>query len=396
MTTYPLPTLACTVSLTGISKPTFSDVLASLQAIYQSIYGSDVNLDPDTQDGQLLSAFASAINDSNNATVAAYNAFSPATAQGVGLSSVVKINGLQRNIPSRSTVDVAIVGVTGTQIRNGIVSDGFGQRWLLPHGVVLIPLGGTITVTATAELEGDLQAPAGSVTDIATPTRGWQTVTNPADAIPGAPVEIDADLRRRQSISTSKPSQTITTGILAEVANLPGIQRAQIYENTTGSPDTDGIPGHSIAVVVAGGDLQEIADAIALKKPPGCGTFGATTETVIDPGGVSIDINFDIMAPVPIVVEIDLTAAAGYASTTGDEISARIAAYITGLQIGQDVLLSKIFAPADLNDEILTNTYDITEIRLARDGDPPAVGNIVIDYNEGATCVVADILIIVT
>lgn len=43
-----------------------------------------------------------------------YNAFSPSTAQGAGLSSVVKINGIRRKTASYSTVDLRIVGQVGT------------------------------------------------------------------------------------------------------------------------------------------------------------------------------------------------------------------------------------------------------------------------------------------
>ena len=58
MTTYPLPTLAATVSPTGISIPNFNDVLLSLIASYTNIYGADVVLTPDTQDYQWLAIIA--------------------------------------------------------------------------------------------------------------------------------------------------------------------------------------------------------------------------------------------------------------------------------------------------------------------------------------------------
>ena len=61
-------------------------------------YGSDAVLTPDSQDGQLLAVFAQAIYDNGQALIAIYNSFSPATAQGAGLSSLVKINGLARDV----------------------------------------------------------------------------------------------------------------------------------------------------------------------------------------------------------------------------------------------------------------------------------------------------------
>ncbi|MGC8170052.1 baseplate J/gp47 family protein, partial [Salmonella enterica] len=73
--------------------------------------------------------------------------------------------------------------------------------WNLPASVT-IPPSGLITVTATCAAIGAVSAPAGTITTINTPTRGWQSVTNPADAVPGAEVESDAALRSRQKIST--------------------------------------------------------------------------------------------------------------------------------------------------------------------------------------------------
>jgi hypothetical protein len=97
MATFPLATLACTIDENGISAPSYADVLASLQASFQSIYGSDIYIEPDSQDGQWLAVLAQIINDGNQADVTSYNGYSPSYAQGAALSSQVKINGLRRD-----------------------------------------------------------------------------------------------------------------------------------------------------------------------------------------------------------------------------------------------------------------------------------------------------------
>ena len=80
MATYPLATLACTIGSTGISAPAYSDIVASLQASFQLIYGADSYLGPDSQDGQMLAIYAKAQDDTNQAQIAVYNSFSPARA----------------------------------------------------------------------------------------------------------------------------------------------------------------------------------------------------------------------------------------------------------------------------------------------------------------------------
>ena len=96
-----LTSIAPIVSATGISVPTYAQVLAYFTTQFQGIYGADVYLGNDSQDGQWLGVIAAAVNDTNNAAVAVYNSFSPATAQGASLSSNVKLNGLTHLFHSR-------------------------------------------------------------------------------------------------------------------------------------------------------------------------------------------------------------------------------------------------------------------------------------------------------
>jgi uncharacterized phage protein gp47/JayE len=387
--------LAAQITPTGISAPSYEDILASLTLSFQTIYGVDSYLGPDSQDGQLLAVFAAAINDVNQMAVATYNSFSPSTAQGVGLSSVVKINGLARLVASNSTVDVIIVGQAGTVISNGVIADSLGNNWNLPT-TVTIPIGGSITVTATAAVQGALTAAPNTITTIATPTRGWQTVTNPSAAIVGQPVEDDATLRSRQSVSTSLPALSVIDAIVAAIGNIPGMQRYKVYENATGTTDGNGIPAHSISAVTEGGDVQVIGNTIASKKTPGTGTYGTTSITVVDSEGISSTIHFFTLAEIVITVEVDITALAGYVSTTGTSIIAAIATAISSLDIGTDVYYTKLFTAANLNGSPLSSTYNVTAIKISRDGNPVAPSDVVIAFNEAAISAVNNISLVVT
>src|SRR5438270_9403277 len=143
---YPLASLAAKIGPSGITAPSFNDILQSLIATFQSIFGSDIVLTPDTQDGQWLAVIAMAINDANQTMIAIYNGFLPTYAQGAGLSALVKINGIRRIPSTNSTATVTITGTVGTVINNGIVQDANGNLWNLPASV-LIPVSGTINVT---------------------------------------------------------------------------------------------------------------------------------------------------------------------------------------------------------------------------------------------------------
>src|ERR1700732_3041579 len=111
---YPLSTLSAQVTATGISAPSYNDIISSLVASMQAIFGSDIYLVPSSQDYQMLAIIAAAINDQNQAMIAAYNGFAPSFAQGANLSALVKINGLARQPATSSTAQIVIVGVAGT------------------------------------------------------------------------------------------------------------------------------------------------------------------------------------------------------------------------------------------------------------------------------------------
>jgi uncharacterized phage protein gp47/JayE len=392
MSTLPLPTLAAQITPAGISAPAFEDIVGSDVATYQGIYGSDVQLTPDTQDFQLIAARCTAINDTNQLAIAVYNSFLPGFAQGVGLDAAVQINGLEREVATNSTVNLSIAGVVGTIIQNGKASDSNGNIWILPD-VVTIPISGEITVTAVAEQPGAISAPPNTVTITYTITSGWQTVTNPSAATPGRAVEMDAALRRRQAQSTALASQSPLDSILAAVANSGGIGRFAIYENDTRITDSNGQPGNSVAVVVEGGDATAIASVIQLKKGPGAGTFGTTSVNLIDQAGVPVTIKFFELTEVPIFAAMTIQPLAGYISTTGDAAVAALAAFINSLAIGEDVFLNWLLGPAGLSGTALGLTFVITSLTIGISSGSLGSGNIAIAFNAAASCSVDDIVL---
>lgn len=376
----------------GFHYPDYPTVLASFQDDYRTIYGNDVYLEPDSQDGQWIAIVALAIHDTLAVAAASYNSFSPMTALSDALSRNVKINGVRRRVPTRSTVDVLVVGQVGTQITDGIVEDVLGQRWSLPFSVV-VPLAGQITVTATAVDLGAISAAPNTVNKISTPTRGWQTVNNPASAAEGEPVESDAELRIRQSQSTSLPSLSVLEGIKGAIANLPGVTRLEGYENDTNATDSDGLPEHSISLVVEGGDAQEIGDTIARKKTPGTDTYGTTSVMTFDKYGVPSEIDFFRPTSVPITIVIGITPLAGYTSGFESLIKQACVNFINALRIGADVFYTRLFAPASLVGTTSGATFVVDSIEISRDGDPVSAANVVIAFNEAAECSLADVTV---
>lgn len=364
MATYPLPTLAAQLTSTGVSYPTYADTLASLQASFRLIYGSDIYIEPDSQDGQWLAFLAQLIYDQNQAVEAAYLNMNPDYALGTGLSSLVKINGIARLVPTYSTVTLLVSGDIGTVITNGQAADINGNVWNLP-ATVTIGATGSVTVTATAAQPGAIAAAPNTVTSIRTPTLGWALVNNAASATPGAPVETDVQLRSRQTKSTSLPAQTVLQGVVASVGTLAGVVEVIGYENDTDTTDADGIPEHSIALVVGGGDSTAIATAINLKKTPGTGTFGNTNVTITDLNGLPKVIKFYRPVDNQMKMAVTIKALPGYTSTVGDSIKQALVDYMAALPTGDTVIYSRLYFPAQLNGQGMWSTFEVTSLQVA-------------------------------
>ena len=391
---FPLPTLAPVVNSAGISAPPYSDIYQSLIASFQAIYGTDIYIAPDSQDGQWLAVLAAAINDSNQAAIAVFQAYSPFYAQGAGLSSQVKINGLAREIATNSQSQGNVVGQVGTVIVNGVVKDENSNLWNLPASVT-IPVSGVISVTVVAQKLGAIIASAGTINSISNPQLGWQSFVSTVNAEPGAVVESDAALRARQVFSTALPSLSIKNGIEAAIGNVNGVTRFFVYENDTGITDINGIPAHSISPVVEGGLSDLIGKAIQIKKPPGIQTYGSTPVVTHDSKGFPITVNYFILAEVAIYFEITIKALDGYLSSTGVAIRTAVMSYVNGLAIGEDVYPSQVQGAASLIGTGLNDTFYITAFKLGLSVPTLDFIPIVIAFNKGANNILANTTLII-
>ena len=372
------------IDASGYHYPTYNDIRDDMIDHFRQIYGQDIYLGNDSQDYQMISIFALKIYDTFQAVELDYNNRSPKTAIGTALDGLVKINGLTRKKASYSTVQVTLTGDAGTQVVRGVVRDSNDVQWALPY-VVNIGNAGTVTITATCKKIGAVGAPAGSVTGIVTPTKGWVSVTNKEQAVLGRPVETDKQLRARQTISVANPSQAVMESTKGAIAAVSGVTRYSVLENDTNITDSHGIPGHSISAIVEGGADAEIAKAIYLRKSPGCGTYGTTAINVFNAENVATKIKFFRPAYVKIDVRIRVKKLTGYTKEVEAAIINYVKYYLSILAIGQSVYLSSIWAVAARAIADITNpTFSVVEVKLGIAGSNPTVANIPISFNQVA------------
>lgn len=384
------------VDETGYHFPTYNDILEDLVTQMQAIYGSGIYLGSDSKDYQLLATFAEKIYDCFQTGQIAYNAHSPITAVGTGLDYIVALNGISRKTATRSMVTLTLTGTPGAVIANGLASDESGVIWELPDSVTL-NASGYASVVATCQQMGVVEAMAGTITRIATPTAGWTSVTNPAPADTGEAVETDSELRARQAESTAQPTQSILTGLRGALQALDDVGRVAVYENDTDTTDDNGIAPHSIWCVVEGGDDDEVAETILLRKGLGCGTYGEETVVVTDDDGFDNEVNFSHVDYVDVDIAITLSRRSGYMASTESEIVSAIVNYLSEFAIGTDLTTSIIWMVAQqVNTDYRTPTFAITSVTAARHGETLSTDDVMFDADEVARGSSANITITVS
>lgn len=153
-----------------------------------------------------------------------------------------------------------------------------------------------ITVIANFETEeyGKVSLPNGTVDTIITNISGFESVENLLNPIWGRYKESDMELRHSYLAKSGlRSSRMINSIISALVEDVDGIETATGYENDENSTDENGLPPHSIQIVVEGGDEMEIARVILERKAGGIQTYGKIE--VATPGmyGDTILVHFD-------------------------------------------------------------------------------------------------------
>ena len=137
---------------------------------------------------------------------------------------------------------------------------------------------------------------------------GVKSVNNPGGALQqGVNEETDAELRERRKQSVSISNQGYTDGLLAALLNIEDVTSANVYQNRTSTTDADGIPGHSIWVVVRGGTNEEIGEVMDNKVAGGVGMKGSTSVNVPQADGTNAVYYFDRPTGELLYASIDIT-----------------------------------------------------------------------------------------
>lgn len=305
---------------TGLITATQAELISYYSELYKEIYGNDINLDQDSPDGQWMMIQIQASLDLLDLVNQVYNSMDPDLAVGNVLDQRVAINGIQRQAGTHTVTNISLVasqplnlyGLDQTVFPPYTVADNQGNKWILVESYV-VSSPGTIVLAFQAELPGAVLSVPNTITVPVSIVLGITAINNPTTYTSlGLNEESDAELRIRRQKSVSLSSQGYLAGLIAALENLTGMAFVAVYENVTGSTDGDGIPSHSIWVIVSGTATDAaIANAIYTKRNAGCGMKGDETFNIAQVDGSNFTIRWDVVAPEDLYIKFTATSLDG-------------------------------------------------------------------------------------
>jgi len=192
-----------------------------------------------------------------------------------------------------------------------------------------------VVVPFESESYGQIVGAAGDLTTIETAQSGWSSCTNPLDADQGRSIETDAQARVRANAELRATGNAALDAILSDVANVSGVDRVICFKNDDDATDVDGVPPHSVEVLVRGGTDADVAAALLGTVAAGIRTYGTTTVSVIDSEGDTQTIMFTRPSVVNIYLEYDLSIDSTIYPSDGDaQVKQAVVDFSEGLIVG--------------------------------------------------------------
>lgn len=318
----------------------------------------------------------------------------PQNATGARMVGLALLTGTIQRGPQTGLVTATINVDAGLTYEPGDlvahVQDQPDNRWL-NRDEIETGAGGNMDVVFESEDTGpDFAAPAGTLTVIATPQDGWNSITNAEDATPGREEETIEELRLRREQDLASGGAGTVDAIRADVLDVDGVIDCQVEENIE-DYTVSSLPPHSLRVVVWDGDPgaaddDEIAQAIHDSgRSAGIRAVGDEEGTALNSQGYEVTVNFQRVTVIDVYVSANVTSAVGVSS---DDVKAAIATEMPTL-VGGDVVYKRLVGgPFEV-----TGVDDLASFTIGTAPAPVGTSNIVIAADEIARLQLSNIVL---
>ena len=179
-------------------------------------------------------------------------------------------------------------------------------------------------------------AVAGTITVMPQPLVGVEYVVNRKDILTGVEAETDKELRERAKHALEVAGKATLVSLESAVWGVEGVDSVLIEEMS------DGVPG-VVKLIVDGGETSEIERVI----------------NDVRAAGVRVEFSRPKTIHIDVTLTVTLKRGATPASVEGD-IEAKVRSYISSLNVGDDVIYSRIVGAALEVDDV----YDVNELSI--------------------------------
>lgn len=236
-------------------------------------------------------------------------------------------------------------------------------------------------LTAVGQLSASVTQISGGATE------GWLEVTNPFAILPSIPVEDDSSARYNWRLSKLGNSFGGYDRLRSAISQVKGVKFKNIQQNISSRSNGERI-NQGVSIVVQGGNGQELAQTIF--ETIGCGTATTGTESyvAVDSEGGGHTIRFSRPKSIPIKITMSLKALPNFPTNGKNMIKQAIVDYFNQLNVGEDILYSRLFDPINRIDG-----FSVRDLKIGKVGSNITVQDIVLKYNELAVIKESDIII---
>ena len=369
------------------------DILAEYQSLFKTIFG-DINTDPSTPQGQIITS----LTQIDLATISYLENLANAFFFGGSGDFLDKwawnLYRVTRKQGTPSSVIIKITGRPTTDIPNDFtISDG-SENYII-EAPTRIGENGEVIAKFNNIAINDFVAKANTITQIVTNIDGVERVNNENNATQAIFRETDAELFNRCLYFGSTATNSSFRSILANVAQVKGVNRIAGAENVANQNKIiNGVEltPHSICIVVDGGEAQEIAEAIQKSRATGCDMVG----------DIEIPLYIDkqkyiyrFYRPKTVAIKAKVTvsqANSGLIRADFEKITKEaLSNFINNLDIAKTItqpLLSNALI------KIVGSDFNIDDLQFSKKGENLAYSPINLKLNEIATISLDDIEVI--
>ena len=319
-----------TLDSNGLTVQSLPELTGNLTTSLQLIYGSDINVDQNSPDAQMINIYSQVSIDQREVLLDIYNMFFVENAYGVNLDNLVALNGVTRTGATFTTTPVSITVNQALTLVGGVftVTDTAGYNWQL-QTTYAFSGAATTALTFVCTTPGAVTPAANTITQQATAQLGVTGVNNPT--IAGTSIGVDEQSDASLKIVRAKSFKLAATGPAAAITAAlfaAGASDAVTYENNTASM-VGVIPANSIYVVVNSSLYDnQIATTIEKKKMPGCGMYGSKSAYAPIGSNVFATMKWDIAVALPLYVKATLLAKKTGETFDTTAVAAAIAAIV--------------------------------------------------------------------